>query len=116
MTFNLLEDHAHFHKALAEPIRLRILSLLNSRDFLCVCDLVSVLETSQSTVSRHLAYLKNKQIVNCWREGTWIHYAINKDHPAYSVLPTILLGLATLADIKQDKQILAGYEQTPRQC
>lgn len=116
MTFNLLEDHAFFHKALAEPIRLRILALLNSREFLCVCDLVSVLDISQSTVSRHLAYLKNKQLLNSWREGTWIHYAINKNHPAYAVLETILLGLETLDEIKQDKQTLANYEQTPRQC
>ncbi|PLA75242.1 transcriptional regulator [Hydrogenovibrio sp. SC-1] len=116
MTTPLLEDYALFHKALAEPIRLRILALLNSRDFLCVCDLVSVLDISQSTVSRHLAYLKNKQLLNSWREGTWIHYAINENHTAYAILQTILIELATLDEIINDEQKLNTYEQTPRQC
>ena len=111
-----LEDHAQFHKALAEPVRLRILALLQTRDSLCVCDLVSVLALSQSTVSRHLAYLKNQQIVNSWREGNWIHYALNSKHPALNLMKASIIMLEPLEIIQQDKSALAQYEQSPKRC
>ncbi|GKT12832.1 MAG: ArsR family transcriptional regulator, arsenate/arsenite/antimonite-responsive transcriptional repressor [Thiomicrorhabdus sp.] len=111
-----LEEHAQFHKAFAEPVRLRILALLRTRESLCVCDLVSVLELSQSTVSRHLAYLKNQGIVNSWREGTWIHYSLDKNHPASEVLLPSLAFLGTLEQAKNDCLALKRYEKSPRQC
>ena len=74
-----LDTLAQPFKALSEPVRLSIIHLLMQRDSLCVCDLVSVLELNQSTVSRHLSYLKNAGIVTSWREGTWMHYALEKD-------------------------------------
>lgn len=111
-----LEEHAQFHKALAEPVRLRILALLNIRDSLCVCDLVSVLDLSQSTVSRHLAYLKNQSIVDSWREGTWIHYALNKKHPNTEILQATLDVIAQLKQVKSDHLALEAYESSPRQC
>jgi ArsR family transcriptional regulator len=49
-------------KALSDPIRLRIVLLLQAEGELCVCDLMAVLRLPQSTVSRHLAYLKR----SCW--------------------------------------------------
>lgn len=111
-----LEAHAQFHKALAEPVRLRILALLGVRESLCVCDLVTVLGLSQSTVSRHLSYLKNQGIVNSWREGTWIHYILNKKHPASEVLIPSLEFLATLEQVKNDFVALQKYESSPRKC
>ena len=111
-----LETYAQFHKALAEPVRLRVLALLGTRDSLCVCDLVTVLELSQSTVSRHLSYLKNQGIVDSWREGTWIHYSLNKQHPASEVLLPSLEFLATLEQVKNDCLALQKYESSPRQC
>ncbi len=111
-----LEEHAQFHKALAEPIRLRILALLGIRESLCVCDLVTVLDLSQSTVSRHLAYLKNQGIVNSWREGTWMHYALDRNHPASEVLMPSMEFLGTLELVKSDRLALKNHETTPRQC
>lgn len=101
-----LEDYAQFHKALAEPVRLRILGLLSIEDSLCVCEFMEVLELSQSTVSRHLAYLKNQGIVVSWREGTWMHYAIDKNHPAFDVLRVSLSFLAELELPKTDSRRL----------
>lgn len=115
-SFKALETHALFHKALAEPVRLRILALLNIRESLCVCDLVSVLASSQSTISRHLAYLKNQGLVESWREGTWIHYSIAKSHENYEILRLSLTQIATLEMIKTDHTALESYEQSPRQC
>jgi ArsR family transcriptional regulator, arsenate/arsenite/antimonite-responsive transcriptional repressor len=62
-------------KALSDETRLRILCLLLEGE-LCVCDLMAVLQLPQSTVSRHLAYLKNAGWVNDRRCGVWMYYSI----------------------------------------
>jgi len=66
-------------KALSDPIRLRIVLLLQSEGELCVCDLMAVLKLPQSTVSRHLAYLKRSCWVDIRRQGVWIHYQLSQD-------------------------------------
>lgn len=66
-------------KAFSEPVRLRILYLLLERDEVCVCDLVESLNLKQSVVSRHLAYLKNNNLIEARREGTWVHYRIKRE-------------------------------------
>ena len=71
-----LNDFANLFKSLSEPVRLRILYLLLEHDELCVCDIVTSLELSQSVVSRHLAYLRNSGLVNTRREGVWIYYQL----------------------------------------
>ncbi|MBO1927253.1 helix-turn-helix transcriptional regulator [Thiomicrorhabdus sp. 6S2-11] len=111
-----LEQYAHFHKAMAEPVRLRILALLSQQKSLCVCDLVSVLQLSQSTVSRHLSYLKNHGIVESWREGNWMHYALLNEHPFQAVVAESMRGLSQLDLIKEDLSALEKYQQSPRQC
>jgi len=63
-------------KAFSEPVRLRILFLLLEKGEVCVCDLVVSLGLTQSVVSRHLAYLKNNNLIEARREGTWMHYKI----------------------------------------
>ena len=63
-------------QSLSEEIRLRILGLLIQGGELCVCDLIAVLQLPQSTVSRHLAHLKNAGWLNDRRVGVWIHYSI----------------------------------------
>lgn len=73
-----LENISQIFKALSDPIRLRVIYLLLEKDSLCVCEIVERLALSQSTVSRHLAYLKNSGLVESWREGVWMHYALNK--------------------------------------
>jgi ArsR family transcriptional regulator len=67
---------AALFKTLSEPVRLRIVYLLLEKGELCVCDLVNTLELSQSVVSRHLAYLRNNQLVSTRREGVWVYYHI----------------------------------------
>ena len=67
---------ANLFKAFSEPIRLRILVLLLAKGELCVCDLVGTLALSQSVTSRHLAYLRNNDIVTARREGVWMYYQL----------------------------------------
>lgn len=62
-------------KALSDPTRLRILHLL-SRGELCVCDLMAVLDITQSKTSRHLIYLKHAGLVKDRKEGQWSYYSL----------------------------------------
>lgn len=72
------ESLAALFKTLSEPVRLRIVYLLLEKGELCVCDLVDTLEISQSVVSRHLAYLRNNNLVSTRREGVWVYYRITE--------------------------------------
>ena len=62
-------------KALADPTRLRLIKLLGD-DEVPVCSCVKVLNTHQSKISRHLAYLRRAGLVSGRREGKWIHYRL----------------------------------------
>ena len=75
-----MKSHVQLFKALADETRLRILMLLYAEGELCVCDLIAALLLPQSTVSRHLAYLKKAATVLDRREGLWIYYSINRSH------------------------------------
>ncbi|GBE57304.1 HTH-type transcriptional repressor AseR [bacterium BMS3Abin01] len=66
---------AHIFKALSDDTRLRIVGLLLEGE-LCVCDLMAILELPQSTVSRHLAYLRHAGLVNDRRQGLWMFYRL----------------------------------------
>jgi ArsR family transcriptional regulator len=48
--------------------------MLLTQGELCVCDIMAVLEETQSKVSRHIAYLKNSGLIQGKRVGTWMHY------------------------------------------
>jgi ArsR family transcriptional regulator len=68
-------DVKQVFKALGDANRLRIVNLLLHGE-LCVCDIQYVLENSQPNVSRHLAYLKNSEIVLDRRDGYRVFYRI----------------------------------------
>ncbi len=70
-----MKNTARIFKALSDETRLRILCLLLDGE-LCVCDLMAVLQLPQSTVSRHLSYLKNAGWVNDRRCGVWMYYSM----------------------------------------
>jgi ArsR family transcriptional regulator len=66
---------AQLFKACADPVRLRLLSLL-AKGEVCVCHLHEALELPQSTVSRHLAYLRKRRLVTGRKEGLWVYYRL----------------------------------------
>jgi DNA-binding transcriptional ArsR family regulator len=66
-------------KAMGDPTRIRILyALLQSE--LCVCDLVEVLEMSQSAVSHQLRILRNLRLVKFRRDGKNVFYSLDDEH------------------------------------
>jgi len=62
-------------KSVADPTRVRILKLLETGE-MCVCQVVAVLELSQSTVSKHLFLLRMAGFVRERQEKKWVHYAL----------------------------------------
>jgi ArsR family transcriptional regulator len=65
-------------KALADPLRLRMLSFIttSSTGEACVCDIGAVADVSQPTVSHHLKVLKDVGILSSERRGTWVWYRV----------------------------------------
>ncbi len=63
-------------KALADPTRLRLLSMILAHDGgeACVCDLTAPLSLTQPTVSHHLKVLRDAGLVTSERRGTWVYY------------------------------------------
>jgi ArsR family transcriptional regulator, arsenate/arsenite/antimonite-responsive transcriptional repressor len=85
-------------KALADPTRLRLIKLLGDEE-VCVCSCVKVLNTHQSKVSRHLAYLRRAGLVATRRDGKWIYYRlVNPSNPrALKIFTEVRHWLATSA-------------------
>ena len=99
-------------KALADETRLRILSLLLSEGELCVCDLIAALQLPQSTVSRHLAYLRKTGWVNDRRCGVWMYYSIDGTKTVTPTLVNFLrLHLAGFPVAAQDRAQLLSFSR-----
>ena len=71
------EAKSKVFKALSDPIRLRILGLLSSRE-MCVCEVMVALDLTQPTASHHLRILENVGLVKDRKEGKWVFYRIAK--------------------------------------
>ena len=67
--------------ALAEPTRLAAVRLLSDGDEHCVCELMQVLEATQSRMSRHMQVLKQAGLVVDRRDAQWVRYRLNPDLP-----------------------------------
>jgi ArsR family transcriptional regulator len=87
-------EFARVFKALADPVRLRLLSLIGAHEGgrspghgVCVCDLTDAFDVTASTISHHLKVLRETGLVAFERRGTWVYYWI---------LPGVLERLAEL--------------------
>ncbi|MFI0469194.1 ArsR/SmtB family transcription factor [Saccharopolyspora sp. 5N102] len=70
------EQLARAFKAMADPVRLRLLSLIASHENgeACVCDLTETFDLSGPTISHHLKVLREAGLIEGERRGTWIYY------------------------------------------
>ena len=71
-----MKEAARFFKVLADESRLKMLWLLFNRRELCVCDIMAVLEITQSKASRHLRYLRDAGVLEDEREGLIVNYRL----------------------------------------
>lgn len=76
-------------KAIADPVRLRLLSLIACHEGgeACVCDLAGAFDLTGPTISHHLKVLREAGLIGSQRRGTWVYYWIN---------PEVLAGLSVL--------------------
>jgi ArsR family transcriptional regulator len=80
------EQFVEAFKAMADPIRMKIIQLLwrpeakccSVQDRICACDLEEMLGISQSTVSHHMKILVRAGLVIAAKEGRWIYYTVNR--------------------------------------
>jgi ArsR family transcriptional regulator len=66
-------------KAIADPVRLRLLSLVASHadGEACVCDLNDAFDLSQPTISHHLKLLHEAGLLDREKRGVWVYYRVN---------------------------------------
>lgn len=99
---------AQLFKALSDETRLRILALLTAGE-LCVCDLMAILDLPQSTVSRHLAYLRHSGLVADRREGVWMYYRLTEAGDGFKgdLLELLARRLPEQQQVAIDKAVLS---------
>lgn len=92
LTEDAAVDLARGFKALGDPVRLRLLSLIAARggSEVCVCELTGAFTLTGPTISHHLKVLREAGLVDCERRGTWVHYW---------VVPAKLAALSQLLDV-----------------
>ena len=80
-------------KALADPVRLRLLSLVaaHAGGEACVCDLAEAFDLSQPTISHHLKVLHEIGLLDRNKRGVWVYYTVR---------PTALSAVANLFDTR----------------
>ncbi|MEM0157808.1 MAG: metalloregulator ArsR/SmtB family transcription factor [Thermoplasmataceae archaeon] len=82
-----LQRTADILKILGDSNRLHILALISHQE-LCVCEITSILNISQSNASQHLARLRSADLVKERRSAQWIYYSLNPD--AFPIIKEIL--------------------------
>jgi ArsR family transcriptional regulator len=85
-------------KALADPVRLRLVSLIAAAEGgeACVCDLNAAFDQTQATISHHLKVLHSAGVLDREKRGVWVWYAVRPE------------ALAAVADLFRPSSALAG--------
>lgn len=65
---------AAMFKALADPARVKIMSMLLNADEVCACDISAGIGKSAATASHHLKLLKDAGLATSEKRGTWVYY------------------------------------------
>jgi DNA-binding transcriptional ArsR family regulator len=108
----LLEKIADRLKAMADPMRLHILHVLQDGES-CVSDVLAKVGGSQANVSKHLSVLRRAGLVECRRDGVNVYYRI-EDPAVFAICATVCDSLerrinADKAEIEKGRAaILAG--------
>lgn len=74
------QEQARLLKALADPQRLRLLSLLRQHEgVICVLDLARACTRGQPTISHHLRLLREAGLVDRYKQGLWAYYYVKRE-------------------------------------
>jgi ArsR family transcriptional regulator len=81
-TFSLIDKQEHIEtaaralKAIAHPLRLKILCVVGDQE-VCVQDIVDAVGTSQSNISQHLAILRDKEVLSTRKDANRVFYRVS---------------------------------------
>jgi ArsR family transcriptional regulator len=107
-------DMVAFCKALSDETRQRILEILQADGEKCVSDLVDLFDVSQPTISHHLHFLKQANLVTSRREGKQIYYRANQDNIVeccgilFTKFAPVHLDLDELLDVDKPARLQTG--------
>ena len=113
-----MRDLVRAAKALSDETRLRILNLLLEREC-CVCEVMQVLDISQTRASRNLNILLDAGFLKVRKEGLWAYYSIDTDSANYLslLLKAVEQGLKGNKVANLDKEHLKEAERLgPESC
>ncbi|HUV66682.1 MAG TPA: metalloregulator ArsR/SmtB family transcription factor [Sedimentisphaerales bacterium] len=79
MDTKVAENVAEVLKAVAHPVRLQIVELLENKE-MCVGDIVDALGGKQAITSQQLNMMKDKGVLNCRRDGAKVYYRIENEN------------------------------------
>ncbi|MBW2092938.1 MAG: helix-turn-helix transcriptional regulator [Deltaproteobacteria bacterium] len=97
-------DFLNITKALADENRARALIALRGRE-LCLCQLVELLGLAPSTVSKHMAILRQARLIKGRKQGRWVYYRLSGDEAPAAVREALawsFKSLAKSAEIEKD--------------
>ena len=102
-------------KLLSDTTRLRALVLMQNHGELCVCELTHALNISQPKISRHLAHLRDANLVTDRRQGLWVYYQINPELPEWinSILKVSIDELNQSQPYSDDNAVLIEMPNRP---
>jgi ArsR family transcriptional regulator len=105
-------------KAISDETRLRMLNLLLQREC-CVCEVMQVLDISQTRASRNLSMLYDAGFLKLRKEGLWAYYSIDKsliEDYAALLLEAIEAGLGNNPVAVQDREHLKEAKRLGHRC
>ena len=74
---------AHIYASLADPVRLRLLSMIAAAGEICSCDLTEPLSKSQPTVSHHTKILADAGLISGDKRGRWVYWRVDPTHAEF---------------------------------
>lgn len=110
-------DLIQLMKALSDETRMRILNILKDGE-LCVCEIETILDVSQSNASRHLTKLTNAKIVDYYKVNKYVYYKMDQETiKEFPFINEILISHAVkLEQCKKDLQRLKKYKESGLNC
>lgn len=112
MTLTPLARAVQTHKAIAHPVRLRILLMLREAP-LCGCQIGAVVKLAASTVSEHLSELKRAGLVVEKKDGRWVEYRLVPDAATETLLEAISPGFERDATVRADTILVKALRRVP---
>lgn len=116
VTQELTGNWEDFFKVLSDETRLRILMLLDRRE-LCVCEICQILALPQPKVSRHLAKMRDLDLVRDKKEGQWTFYYLSIEEPLFKgIMQQLVANSQYHPLVSKDMERLAEKESAGTMC